>query len=63
MNKWLHMPYFWVACGLTLIVEVSRVPDDGGIEVLFALMLRPILSGLFWGVIATFIAKKMGRLR
>ncbi len=63
MNKWLHMPYFWVVCVLTLILEVSRVPDDGGIEVLFALMLQPILSGFFWGVIATFIAKKMGRLK
>ena len=53
----------WVASGLTLILEISRIPDNGGIEVLFALMIQPVISGLFWGVIATFIAKKIGRLK
>uniref|UniRef100_UPI00404805BA hypothetical protein n=1 Tax=Limnohabitans sp. TaxID=1907725 RepID=UPI00404805BA len=63
MSNWLHMPYFWVASGLTLILEISQIPDNGGIEVLFALMIQPVISGLFWGVIATFIAKKIGRLK
>lgn len=58
--SWLHMPYFWIASGLMAVVQFAKVLE-GKEELLGAVLVIPF-GGLFWGAVATFIAKKLGKL-
>jgi hypothetical protein len=61
MATWLHTPYFLVALGLMAIVQTDQFL--GGKTTLIESILAVIFGGIFWGAIATFIAKKMGRIK
>lgn len=61
MFSWLHTPYFLVALGLMGIVQVNHYLD--GNTTLIGAMLAIVFGGIFWGAIATYIAKKMGRIK
>jgi len=59
MNTWLHIRYFFIAVGLMAIVQVEKFINE---EIsITESILAILLGGLFWGVIATFISKKLGK--
>jgi len=60
MTAWLHKPYFFVAAGLMAAVQTNKF-INGSTDIGEALFLIP-LGGVFWGAIATFVAKKLGKL-
>ena len=59
MNSWLNKKYFLIAAGLMSIVQVSKFID--GKSSLIEALLAIVFGGFFWGVIATFIAKKISK--
>ena len=61
MKAWLHTPYFLVAACLMAIVQVDKLLD--GKTTLVGVILTVLVGGIFWGAIATFIAKKMGKIK
>jgi len=59
--KWLHMRYFWIATGIMAVLQLAKVLQGKEENLIGALIFTPLIGGLFWGVIATFVASKMKR--
>ena len=57
MNDWLNMRYFWICTALGGVLSVAKYTQ--GEKDLLQLILIPISIGVFWGVIVTFIAKRL----
>ena len=57
MNQWLNIRYFWIATALMAVLQFSKFMQ-GETDYIRLLVAIPG-GGLFWGVIATFIAKKI----
>ena len=61
MAAWLHTPYFLVALGLMAILQTNQFLD--GKTTFIESILAVIFGGIFWGAIATYVGKKMGKIK
>lgn len=61
MATWLHTPYFLVSLCLMAIVQTEQFL--GGKTTLIESILAVIFGGVFWGAIATYIVKKIRKIK